>query len=282
MNSDLITRSSLPSPPSLPLYQALFNDTPFLQFVVVSHQSSLLLCSSSFIRPLTVRSCSPPHVQVSAEVNTATQPPTPSVRFLNNNQYVIDDIRRFPRSPHPVEACVSAAELEAFLQKACYDELIEGTYSYRVPPSLQAEWSQLFEERAARVKESMLHFWNSYRKHAFGHDELRPLSKSYRDNWGHIGLTLIDALDTLWLMGLKEEFDEAVVWVHTGLRFDGDTTISVFEFTIRVVGGLISAYHMSGDARLLPAILDAGKVVLSAFDDAHVLPHVLDCTASEA
>ena len=281
MNADLITRSSLPSLPSLPLYQAVFNDTPFLQFVVIPHQSSLLLCSPSFVRPLTVHVPSSPHTQTSTEVNTSFQSPVPGVRFLNNNQYVIDDIRRFPRSPHPIETCASVAELEAFLQKACYDELIEGTYSHRVPPSLRLEWSQLFEERATRVKESMLHFWNSYRKHAFGHDELRPLSKSYRDNWGHIGLTLIDSLDTLWLMGLTEEFNEAVTWVHTQLRFDADTTISVFEFAIRVVGGLISAYHMSHDARILPAILEAGKVVLGAFDDAHVLPHVFDCVKSE-
>ena len=109
---------------------------------------------------------------------------------------------------------------------------------------------------------------------AFGNDELRPLSQKGRDNWGSIAVTLVDSLDTLWLMDMKEEFEEAVRYVAENVTFSSDTTLSVFEFSIRVVGGLLSAYYLSGDDRLVSPLRSAGEVVLNAFDGTHPLPHV--------
>ena len=59
-----------------------------------------------------------------------------------------------------------------------------------------------------------------YRKHAWGRDELKPVSGRAGDPWGGIGCTLVDSLDVLWLMGMKAEFKEAQQWVASSLRFD--------------------------------------------------------------
>ena len=61
------------------------------------------------------------------------------------------------------------------------------------------------------VREAFRHAWKGYKDFAWGHDELRPLSKSYSE-WFGLGLTLIDALDTMWIMGLKEGRLTFVPW----------------------------------------------------------------------
>lgn len=74
-----------------------------------------------------------------------------------------------------------------------------------------------------------------------------PVSKSTRNNYGGVGNTVIDSLDTLHLMGLSNEFNVARDWVRD--RFDPsslDVYVSVFETTIRCLGGLISAYDLTG------------------------------------
>lgn len=58
-------------------------------------------------------------------------------------------------------------------------------------------------ERQMAVIEAFRHAWKGYKDFAWGHDELKPLSKSYSE-WFGLGLTLIDALDTMWILGLKE------------------------------------------------------------------------------
>src|SRR5437588_1509679 len=74
---------------------------------------------------------------------------------------------------------------------------------------------------AARVRQEFLHAWNGYRQYAWGHDELKPLSKSYRD-WGSAPLlmTPVDALDTMLLMGLNDEADRTRKLIAEKLSFD--------------------------------------------------------------
>ncbi|CAJ1447919.1 unnamed protein product [Effrenium voratum] len=64
----------------------------------------------------------------------------------------------------------------------------------------------------------MRHVWKNYEQHAFGKDELRPVSGNGTDNWGGIGQTLVDALDTLWLMGFMEELADASLGFRFGLN----------------------------------------------------------------
>ena len=72
---------------------------------------------------------------------------------------------------------------------------------------------------------------------AFGADEIKPVSGMRNENWGGMGMTLLDSLDTLWLMGMKEEFDDATEWVRHNLNFNKNRMVSTFETTIRALGG---------------------------------------------
>ncbi len=71
----------------------------------------------------------------------------------------------------------------------------------------------------------MKHAWDSYGKYAWGANELKPISRR-----GHsasifgntaFGATIVDALDTLYIMGLNEEFKKGRDWIATSLTFDG-------------------------------------------------------------
>ncbi|AQK45945.1 Mannosyl-oligosaccharide 12-alpha-mannosidase MNS1 [Zea mays] len=128
-------------------------------------------------------------------------------------------------------------------------------------------------ERREKVKEAMLHAWNSYVKYAWGMDELQPQSKDGINSFGGLGATLVDSLDTLYIMGLKDEFQKARDWVAESLDFDKDYDASVFETTIRVVGGLLSAYDLSGDKVFLDKAKDITDRLLPAWDTTSGIPY---------
>ncbi|KAL2244676.1 mannosyl-oligosaccharide 1,2-alpha-mannosidase MNS3 [Sesamum indicum] len=102
--------------------------------------------------------------------------------------------------------------------------------------------------RQQRVKEAFIHAWSGYRNYAMGYDELMPLSHRGVDGLGGLGATIVDALDTAMIMGVDEVVHEAGSWIekHLPERIDGKGQVNLFETTIRVLGGLLSAYHLSG------------------------------------
>ncbi|KAG6405028.1 hypothetical protein SASPL_132608 [Salvia splendens] len=102
--------------------------------------------------------------------------------------------------------------------------------------------------RQQRVKEAFIHAWSGYRHYAMGFDELMPVSKRGVDGLGGLGATVVDALDTAMIMGVDEVVDEAGTWIekHLSQRIDKKGQVNLFETTIRVLGGLLSAYHLSG------------------------------------
>lgn len=127
---------------------------------------------------------------------------------------------------------------------------------------------------AQRVKDEMRHAWQGYKQYAWGHDALKPRSKAPHDWYGtSLLMTPVDALDTLILMGLKDEADEARELIATKLSFDQDLNVQNFEITIRLLGGLLSGYQLSGDARLLAKAEDLGKRLLPVFDSPTGLPY---------
>lgn len=134
------------------------------------------------------------------------------------------------------------------------------------------ESDRLARERRTSVKEGMQHSWAGYKAHAWGRDELKPGSKRGTDNWGGIGCTLVDALDTLWLMGMMTEFKEAVEWVRNSLSFDRAGTVSTFETTIRELGGLLAAYDLSGETILLDKAEDLGHRLAKSFNTRSGIP----------
>ncbi|MDE2496676.1 MAG: glycoside hydrolase family 47 protein [Xanthomonadaceae bacterium] len=127
---------------------------------------------------------------------------------------------------------------------------------------------------AARVKAEFLHAWNGYRQYAWGHDELKPLSKKPFDWYGQsLLMTPVDALDTLVLMGLNKEADEDRALIDSKLDFDKDIDVKVFEINIRLLGGLLSGYQLTHDPVLLKKAEDLGTRLLPAFDSPTGLPY---------
>src|SRR5579863_544857 len=119
---------------------------------------------------------------------------------------------------------------------------------------------------AARIKAEFLHAWQGYERYAWGHDELQPLSKTPHDWYGQsLLMTPVDALDTLVLMGFKDEADKDRQLIDTQLDFDKDIYVKNFEITIRLLGGLLSGYELTGDQRLLLLADDLGKRLMPAF-----------------
>jgi len=130
-------------------------------------------------------------------------------------------------------------------------------------------------EMANRVRQEFLHAWNGYKQYAWGHDELKPLSKSYRDWYGvSLYMTPVDALDTMILMGLDAEAAETREFIAKNLSFDQDISVKNFEITIRMLGGLLSSYQLTGDKRLLALAEDLGNRLLPVFDSPTGMPYV--------
>ncbi|KAL6843213.1 hypothetical protein ACP4OV_026926 [Aristida adscensionis] len=127
--------------------------------------------------------------------------------------------------------------------------------------------------RREMVKEAMIHAWNSYVKYAWGDDELQPQSKNGINSFGGLGATIVDSLDTLYIMGLRDEFQKAKDWVAESLNFDKDYEASVFETTIRILGGLLSAYDLSADKIFLEKARDISDRLLPAWDTSSGIPY---------
>ncbi|KAG5358170.1 ER degradation-enhancing alpha-mannosidase-like protein 1 [Yarrowia sp. B02] len=142
------------------------------------------------------------------------------------------------------------------------------------------------------------HAFGSYMRHGFPLDEVRPMAcegvtrdkdetnLGRNDLMGGWPVTLIDSLDTLAVMGRRDDFAEGVRQVlHHVKDFDYDATVQVFETTIRTLGGLLSAhtYASSPDlgmeiagyqGELLKLATDLGDRLLRAFEGVeHGIPH---------
>ena len=127
---------------------------------------------------------------------------------------------------------------------------------------------------AARVRAEFLHAWRGYERYAWGHDELKPLSKTARDWYDEpLYMTQVDALDTLFLLGFREEERRTREFVVKHLSFDKDIYVQNFEVTIRHLGGLLSAYQLTGDRRLLRLAEDLGNRLLPAFKTPTGIPY---------
>ena len=127
---------------------------------------------------------------------------------------------------------------------------------------------------AGQVRAEFLHAWTGYKKYAWGHDDLKPLSKTYHDWYAQsLLMTPVDALDTMILMGLKNEAKHTREYIDRNLSFDKDIEVQNFEITIRLLGGLLSNYQLTGDQRLLVLAEDLGNRLLPVFDSPTGLPY---------
>jgi len=149
-------------------------------------------------------------------------------------------------------------------------------------PKIQYEFAaETSDEKAARekkrdvIKQAFSFSWMGYKRKAWMQDELSPVSGKYRNPFCAWGATLVDSLDTLYMMDLKEEFEEAVDAVKeidftTSPRND----IPLFETVIRYLGGLVAAYDISDGAHriLLDKAVELADILMGAFDTPNRMP----------
>ncbi|ELR03703.1 hypothetical protein VC83_06042 [Pseudogymnoascus destructans] len=133
------------------------------------------------------------------------------------------------------------------------------------------------KKRLAAVKESFDHSWAGYKKHAWLQDEVVPVKGGARNTLGGWAATLVDSLDTLWIMGLEEDFAEAVESLdQLDFSYTEATTINVFETTIRYLGGFLAAYDISERKfpKLLVKAVEVAELLMSSFDTPNHMPVV--------
>ena len=185
----------------------------------------------------------------------------------------------FPQARRPVPRWQKLPEQ---FPLAAEDLIKLPTGAPRALPKLQARFKDESSEekperiqKLAAIRETFEHAWTGYKASAMGHDELVPLRGGFRDPFSGWGATLVDTLDTLWIMGLKEEFAIAVDQVK---RIDFTTSkreeLPVFETVIRYLGGLLGAYDISGHKYdvLLDKAVELAEVVMGAFDTPNRMP----------
>ncbi|MED6207566.1 Mannosyl-oligosaccharide 1 2-alpha-mannosidase mns2 [Stylosanthes scabra] len=158
--------------------------------------------------------------------------------------------------------------------------------------SISADDDSISAQRREKVKDAMLHAWKSYEKYAWGMDELKPFSRIGVDSFGGLGATLVDSLDTLYIMGLHTEFQKATEWIEKSFSLRKNIEVSVFETTIRfcslvhsslvdllsfvafrILGGLLSAYDLSGEEVFLEKSKELAERILPAWDTPSGIPY---------
>ena len=129
------------------------------------------------------------------------------------------------------------------------------------------------KSRRAAAKTAFQRCWKSYRSLGWGSDELSPLSGLVRDNFGGWGVTLVDNLDTLWIMGMYKQFEEAVEAV-TLINFDDTLSkeVNTHKINVHILGGLLGAFDLSDDERLLEKAVEVGDMLYAAFDTPNRMP----------
>jgi mannosyl-oligosaccharide alpha-1,2-mannosidase len=149
-------------------------------------------------------------------------------------------------------------------------------------PKIQFEFKEETPEAKADrlsklkvIKTEFMRSWNGYKEKAWMKDEVMPVSGEFKNGFNGWGATLVDSLDTLWMMGLKTEFEEAVEAVK---KIDFTTTpradIPLFETTIRYLGGLVAAYDISDKkySILLGKAVELAEILMGAFDTPNRMP----------
>ena len=153
-----------------------------------------------------------------------------------------------------------------------------------------------------KIKQMMIVAWDSYKKYAWGENELKPIKKTghapgvfgktklgkrnfcNRSNinieiWFFsvtTGATIVDGMDTLYIMGLMDRFEDGRQWIAENLDFNNiGSEISVFETIIRYVGGLLTCYAFTKDEMFLQKAVNITQRMLPAFDTPTGLPHAL-------
>ncbi|KAJ4381717.1 hypothetical protein N0V86_003081 [Didymella sp. IMI 355093] len=203
----------------------------------------------------------PPRFPAS-QTSCPASPPHPSIISPPNDRF---SWRNFSQR-YPVETLAELpATGKAKLRKVQFD--------------FEEDEAPLYHElmrkrRQAAVKATFERCWRAYKDHAWKQDELLPISGGSKTTFGGWGATLVDSLDTLWIMGLRDDFNEAVRAV-TEIDFaPGDGELNMFETTIRYLGGLLAAYDLTDckENRILEKAMELGDMIYMSFDTPNRMP----------
>ena len=155
-------------------------------------------------------------------------------------------------------------------EKPLHVPTIQHQFKYEWPSAKKQR-----KQRQAAVKDCFARSWQAYKEHAWLEDELHPISGGTGNPFGGWAASLVDALDTLWIMDMHAQFDEAVSAIaHKDFSRSRGDTISVFETTIRYLGGFLGAYDISGGNNnvLLSKAQEFGDLLYAAFDTPNRMP----------
>ena len=129
-------------------------------------------------------------------------------------------------------------------------------------------------DMCAKIKAAAQHAWLGYKTYAWGSDDLRPLTKTARNWYSHTMLmTPVDAFDTFIILGLTTEAKEAKQLILDKLDFNVNNDVQVFEVTIRILAGLITAYENDGDEKFLTLAVDLANRMMPAFNTPTDMPY---------
>jgi len=139
----------------------------------------------------------------------------------------------------------------------------------------EAKFSEeMKQEMCNKVKAATQHAWKGYKDYAWGADDLKPLTKTSK-TWykKSMLMTPVDAFDTFTLLGLNTEAKEAKDLILAKLDFNIDNDVQVFEITIRLLGGLITAYELDGNKKFLALAKDLADRMMPAFNSKTGIPY---------
>ena len=127
---------------------------------------------------------------------------------------------------------------------------------------------------ALEVKNEFKRSWEAYKKYAWGHDVLKPITKSHSDWYAQtLHISPIDAYSTMKVMGLDDEANEVYKYVLDSVDFDKDLFVKTFEVNIRILGGLLAMYQYTDDPKILALAEDFGTRMLPAFESPTGMPY---------
>lgn len=133
--------------------------------------------------------------------------------------------------------------------------------------------TEMLSPLAIQVKQETKRSWKAYKDHAWGHDVLKPISGDYYDWYSEpLYISPIDAYSTLRLMELDSEAKEIENYIIDSVDFNKDVFVKVFEVNIRILGGLLAMYELSGNTGVLDKARDFADRMLPAFDTKTGIP----------
>lgn len=198
---------------------------------------------------------------IATKTGTRSEPAAPQLPLYKDKPNGLQPRTHYSRKRGVVKMLFRAFVLSivAYMVFYWYSEQLS---VLRSGPS-DGDWSKA----QAEVKDVMLESWHYYEKYGWGMDEFHPISGKGRmmGKNNPMGWIIVDSIDTLMIMDAKEEVARARTWIKDVLDYKFEIEVNVFETTIRMLGGLLAAFHLSNDDLYLDKAVQLGNGLLGGF-----------------